>query len=127
MRTNEAGITNSFSYNTIGQLTKAVNSLDTPCEAVLQIEYTYLKTGNRAQRTVTDVKSLQTRYTTDGLERIYQVEKQDDYTKDFRQIRENSYNAQGQQITMDEIDWMRTDDQGASTEQRSNRSLEYDD
>ncbi|TGO18043.1 hypothetical protein BPAE_0398g00060 [Botrytis paeoniae] len=126
-RTNEADITNSFSYNTIGQLTKAVNSLDTPCEAVLQIEYTYLGTGNGAQRTVTDAKGLKTCYTTDGLERIYRVEKQDDYTKDFRLIRENSYNAQGQQITMDEIDWMRTDDQGTSTKQRSSRSLEYDD
>lgn len=71
LRTNEAGITNSFTYNTIGQLTKAVNSLDTPCEAVLQIEYTYLGTGNGAQRTVTDAKGLQTCYTTDGLERIY--------------------------------------------------------
>jgi RHS repeat-associated protein len=76
--------------------------------------------------TVTDGQGTQTRYYTDGLERVILVEKQDVASaKSFRVVQERAYNEYGQYIQAVEVDWLRTS--GQPTEQRTVADLQYDD
>ncbi|OAA44081.1 YD repeat-containing protein [Beauveria brongniartii RCEF 3172] len=122
----EAGVSDHFSYDIIGRLVKTITSPGTPYQAVLQHEYNILQGSKGYRKTVTDAKGVKTRYTTDGLERLCQVDKQDaDGT--FRVTEEHSYNAQGQRDATVEIDWLRSKGGKAPVEQRSRKSMEYDD
>ena len=128
------GIHTDFQYDRIGRLVTVTVSPNTRYEASRQYDYAIAPGGVGSRVTVTDAKSVQTRYTTDGLERVRRVEKQDDdgqyddkknYQGTFRLVSEQSYNALGQSIEMVEIDWLRTN--GEPVEQRDSRRIEYDD
>ncbi|KAM0152547.1 hypothetical protein ACHAPG_007621 [Botrytis cinerea] len=122
---NQTGISTHFYYDSLGRSTKIVHSQGTSYESVERQEYISLGVNNGSSRTVTDAKGVQTRYITDGLERLWRAEKQDDQV--FRMIQENTYNAQDQLITTSDIDWLRTDKIESPSEQKSIKSMEYDD
>ncbi|KAI9644327.1 hypothetical protein NHQ30_007684 [Ciborinia camelliae] len=124
---NEVGISTHFYYDSLGRPIRSVTSQGTPYEAVQRQEYTFLGTNNGSRRTATDAKGIQTRYITDGLERLRRVEQQDPVSQVFRLIQEDSYNAQDQRITTSEIDWLRDERGGSPVEQRNTKSLQYDD
>ncbi|KAF7616925.1 RHS repeat protein [Aspergillus flavus] len=129
----ENGIETEYQYDLMGRQTKTTVSSGTPYQATEQVEYVVLEdAGTRV--TTTDGKGVQARYTTDGLERVLRVETQDDdgtwdqynsYTGTFRVVQERSYNALDQCITETDIDWLRSGN--TPTEQRTSRTLEYDD
>ncbi|KAF5875234.1 putative rhs repeat protein [Botrytis fragariae] len=121
----QSGISTHYYYDSLGRSSKIVHSQGTSYESVERQEYLFLGIDNGSRTTVFDAKNVQTRYIADGLERLWRVEKQDDQV--FRVIQENSYNAQDQLITASDIDWLRTDRIDLPTEQRSTKSMEYDD
>lgn len=128
------GIYTDFQHDQIGRLTTVTVAPNTRYEASRQYEHAIVPGGIGSRVTVTDAKSVQTRYITDGLERVRRVERQDDdgqyderktYQGTFRLVAEQSYNASGQNIETVEIDWLRTD--GKPVEQRDSQKIEYDD
>ncbi|KID81095.1 YD repeat-containing protein [Metarhizium guizhouense ARSEF 977] len=123
----EGGITEHLSYDTIGRFGKVITSQGTPYETVLQHSYTILGGSNGSQKTVTDAKGVQTRYTADGLNRVCRVERHDVDRTTFRVIQENSYNAQGQQIVTKDIDWLRSEGGKEPTKQESCKTMTFDD
>jgi YD repeat-containing protein len=122
---NEIGISDSYSYDTLGRLVKIITALGTSSESIQLQEYSILGGRGGTSRTTTDAKGVQTRYISDGLDRLRRVEKQDE-TRTFRVIQEDSYNAQDQLVQSSEIDWMKTEYEKSPTEQRNTRLLEYD-
>ncbi|KAF7883302.1 uncharacterized protein EAF02_005222 [Botrytis sinoallii] len=122
---NQTGISTHYYYDSLGRASKTVHSQGTPYESVESQEYIFLGVNNGSRRTVIDAKGVQTRYITDGLERLWRVEKQDGQV--FRLIQENSYNAQDQLITTSDIDWLRTEKIESPSEQKSIKLMEYDD
>ncbi|KAF7947261.1 uncharacterized protein EAE97_004510 [Botrytis byssoidea] len=122
---NQIGISTHYYYDSLGRASKTVHSQGTPYESVERQEYLFLGVNNGSRRTMIDAKGVQTRYITDGLERLWRVEKQDGQV--FRLIQEHSYNTQDQLITTSDIDWMRTERIESPSEQRSIKSMEYDD
>ncbi|KAL9477371.1 hypothetical protein ACSS6W_007212 [Trichoderma asperelloides] len=129
-----AGVQDSFVYDKLNRLLKATTALGCPQESVRQQEYDKPEDGNGSCLVVTDTNGVKTRYITDGLGRLCEVEKQDkDASSEntrtnvdvFRKVQERKYNAQDQCIETVEIDWLRTDD-GGLLEQRSSQALEYD-
>lgn len=128
------GIPTNFQYDRIGRLLTVIVSPNTRYEASRRYEYDLAPGGVGSRVTVTDAKSVQTRYITDGLERLRQVERQDDdgqydvkktYHGTFRLVSERSYNALDQIIEEVEVDWLRIN--GQSVEQRDSQRIEYDD
>ncbi|KAF7587276.1 hypothetical protein BBP40_007493 [Aspergillus hancockii] len=134
-QTDDDGVQDRFQYDKLGRMIKATTARGTRYEATRQNEYSINEDGTGWLLSMTDAKGVQSRYITDGLERICQVEKQDDdgtwdgttgkYSGTFRLVQERSYNAQGQCNKTAEIDWLRTN--GNLLEQRSSQQLEYDD
>ncbi|PYI08541.1 hypothetical protein BO78DRAFT_468512 [Aspergillus sclerotiicarbonarius CBS 121057] len=129
-----AGVTTTQQHDAMGRVTQTTAAPGTAFEAIKKHEYTVLADTVGWRVTVTDTKGVQTRYFTDGLDRVVRVESQDDdgswdqynaYTGTFRVIRERRYNALGQCSEEAEIDWLRAS--GTPTEQRTTRSLAYDD
>lgn len=129
-----AGIETTHRYDAIDRVTQTVTAPGKDFEARKQHEYAVLENAVGWQVMVTDSKGVQTRYFTDGMDRVVQVESQDDdgswdqyqtYTGTFRVVQERRYNAIGQCTEEVDIDWLRTS--GAPTELRTTRSLEYDD
>ncbi|KGQ10723.1 Wall-associated protein [Beauveria bassiana D1-5] len=125
------GVQTDFEYDKIGQLTKKVASPNTSYEASEEHRYSVLQ-GDIGYCVMTkDAKGVQTRYITDGLERICKIDKQDaDADGDvsnstFRTVQERSYNNIGQCVAVVDSDWLRT--KGEPTEQQLRQSLEYDD
>lgn len=123
---NEAGIYTNNYYDSLGRPTRTVSSQGTQYESVQLQEYTVLGSLNGYKRTETDAKGVKTNYITDGLERPRRVEQQDHEGQVVRVIKENTYNSIGQQITTSNIDWLRTEKVGSPIEQRSTKSMEYD-
>ena len=128
------GVYTDFQHDRIGRLITVTVAPNTRYEASRQYEHAIVPDGIGSRVTVTDAKSVQTRYTTDGLERLRRVERQDDdgqyddkktYHGTFRLVSEQSYNASGQNIETVEIDWLRTS--GKPVEQRDSQKIEYDD
>ena len=124
---NEADITEHFYYDKIGRQIKAVTAQGTPYESAQETTYAVLGIPNGTQRTITEATGVKTRYTSDGLERLYTIHKQDDMTQTMRLVQQNKYNAQGQETEVIEMDWLRTGNKDKPTEQRSTKSIEYDD
>ncbi|TGO87381.1 hypothetical protein BPOR_0230g00080 [Botrytis porri] len=122
---NQTGIYTHYYYDSLGRASKTVHSQGTPYESAERQEYIFLGVNSGSRRTVIDTKGVQTRYITDGLERLWRVEKQDGQV--FRVIQENSYNAQDQLIMISDIDWLRTEKLESPSEQKSIKSMEYDD
>ncbi|KAE8353323.1 hypothetical protein BDV28DRAFT_148202 [Aspergillus coremiiformis] len=129
----QAGTESRFQYNTIGQLVRKTVSPGTAYEATEYYKSAVREGAVGYDSTVTDTKGVQTRYITDGLERILRVEQQDDdgawsvngaYQGTFRVIQEHNYNAHGQRSETVDIDWLRTG--GQPKQQRSQVSFEYD-
>ncbi|KAJ6127919.1 hypothetical protein N7471_009136 [Penicillium samsonianum] len=135
LQTDDDGVQDRFQYDKLGRMIKATTALGTRYEATRQNEYSINEDGTGWLLSMTDAKGVQSRYITDGLERICQMEKQDDdgtwnettgkYSGTLRLVQERSYNAQGQCSKTAEIDWLTT--KGTLVEQRSSQELEYDD
>ncbi|KAF7175522.1 hypothetical protein CNMCM7691_008623 [Aspergillus felis] len=123
LQKDDHGVQDRFQYDKLGRMLKATTALGTRYEATRQNEYSINQDGTGWLLSMTDAKGVQSRYITDGLERICQVEKQDD-DGTFRLVQERSYNAQGQCSKTAEIDWLAT--KGTLVEQRSSQELEYD-
>ncbi|KAM3516286.1 hypothetical protein MY11210_000045 [Beauveria gryllotalpidicola] len=126
-----AGVQTDFEYDKIGQLTKKIVSPDTSYQASEEHQYSVLQGDIGYCVMAKDAKGVQTRYITDGLERICKVDRQDAdaggdvSNKTFRTVQERSYNNIGQCVAVVDSDWLRT--KGEPTEQQLRRSLEYDD
>jgi RHS repeat-associated protein len=123
LQKDDDGVQDRFQYDKLGRMLKATAALGTRYEATRQNEYSINQDGTGWLLSMTDAKGIQSRYITDGLERICQVEKQDDGGT-FRLVQERGYNAQGQCDKTAEIDWLTT--KGTPVEQRSSQELEYD-
>ncbi|KAJ8066513.1 hypothetical protein OCU04_005571 [Sclerotinia nivalis] len=112
----EADVETRFGYDQIGRQISTTVSPGTVYEATQTHEYVLSRDTAGYTVTVTDAKGLKTRSTTDGLQRVCQVERQDDdgesksgsYTGTFRIVQEKSYNALGQCIRLTDIDWLRS-------------------
>jgi RHS repeat-associated protein len=123
LQTDDDGVQDRFQYDKLGRMLKATTAPGTRYEATRQNEYSINEDGTGWLLSMTDAKGVQSRYITDGLERICQVEKQDDGGT-FRLVQERSYNAQGQCTKTAEIDWLSM--KGTLVDQRSSQELEYD-
>ncbi|KAB8240072.1 hypothetical protein BDV35DRAFT_398973 [Aspergillus flavus] len=127
------GVENIFNYDKVGRLAKATVSRGTSFEATRQYEYAIASGGVGYRLVATDAKGLKTRYITDGFERIYRVERQDDdgqysgttYNGTFRALQERRYDQIGQCIQVDVIDWLGTTD--TRREERIKKYPTYDD
>ncbi|GKZ33299.1 hypothetical protein AbraIFM66950_003142 [Aspergillus brasiliensis] len=113
-----AGTETIQQYDLMGRLLQNTAAPGTAFEATTKHEYAVLADTTGWRVTVTDTKGVQTRYFTDGLDRVLQVETQDDdgtwdqynvYTGTFRVVRERRYNSLDQ------------------CSEETTRSLEYDD
>ncbi|GFF23650.1 wall-associated protein, partial [Aspergillus udagawae] len=122
LQKDDDGVQDRFEYDKLGRMLKATAALGTQYEATRQNEYSINQDGTGWLLSMTDAKGIQSRYITDGLERICQVEKQDDGGT-FRLVQERGYNAQGQCDKTAEIDWLTM--KGTAVEQRSSQELEY--
>ncbi|OAA41127.1 YD repeat-containing protein [Beauveria brongniartii RCEF 3172] len=126
-----AGVQTDFEYDKIGQLTKKIVSPNTSYQTSEEHRYSVLQADIGYCVMTKDAKGVQTRYITDGLERICKVDRQDaDADGDvsnstFRTVQERSYNNIGQCVAVVDSDWLRT--KGEPTEQQLRQSLEYDD
>ncbi|KAL6886046.1 hypothetical protein GGI43DRAFT_431856 [Trichoderma evansii] len=127
--TDKDGIERHIQYDKIGRITlDMVSPGKKPYEAVMKNEYTVTEGVPGYSVTTTDFQGLQLRQHTDGLGRICRIERQDDsdgMLGPFRVVQERKYNKIGQVITVNDIDWLKVGDK--STEQHSERKLEYDD
>ncbi|QSZ29625.1 hypothetical protein DSL72_004141 [Monilinia vaccinii-corymbosi] len=111
----EADVETQFKYDRIGRQIRTTVSPGTAYEAKEIQEYVLLGDTAGYTLTITDAKGVKTRSTTDGLQRVCQVERQDDdgemklgaYTGTFRIVQEKKYNSLGQCISMTDIDWLR--------------------
>ncbi|KAJ5159864.1 uncharacterized protein N7482_006868 [Penicillium canariense] len=130
------GVQANFQYDPIGRLLKKTISGGTPYESVQSYEYIFMP-QNRTGYCVTskNPKGVATRQFTDGLERLYRVEKQDDdgeypatgtYDGTFRTVEARQYNAVGQCIEVTTTDWLRAIGEQPQ-QQQVTKSMEYDD
>ena len=139
-----AGNQSVFTYDNIGRRIKVTMAPGTPYESTQQHEYAALKDGENEVIgccvTVTESKGVKTRYLIDGLERVLQIESQDDdgrwgpqgnvkaYSGTFRLVQKRRYDALNQCIEVVDIDWLRGTKEGDTlTEQHSSQKFEYDD
>ncbi|KAK0716312.1 hypothetical protein B0H67DRAFT_610844 [Lasiosphaeris hirsuta] len=139
-----AGNQSLLTYDTLGRQVKLTTSPGTSYEATQQRDYTVLRDDDGdpvgCRITVADAKGVKIRYSTDGLERVLQTERQDDdgrfsasgndklYSGTFRLVQERCHNAQNQCIQVVDIDWLTgAKARDTPTEQRSTRSFKYDD
>ncbi|KAM0455675.1 hypothetical protein ACHAPV_007753 [Trichoderma viride] len=129
----QAGTQTNFTYDGIGRITRTTISPNTSHEATQTIDYTMSSKTAGYIKTVTDVKQVKTRQIFDGLQRLCQIERQDDdgdwdtsgtYTGTFRPVQQKSYDALGQCNQMVEIDWMRAPD--GPKKQSTTYRYEYD-
>ncbi|KAH8124047.1 hypothetical protein ACSS6W_001057 [Trichoderma asperelloides] len=128
-----AGTQTSFKYDEIGRIKRTTVSPETSHEATQTVDYTIPSETAGYIKTVADVKQVKTRYIFDGLQRLCQIDRQDDdgdwdssgaYTGTFRTLQQNSYDALGQCSQMVEIDWMRAPD--GPKKQSTTYRYEYD-
>ncbi|XXG98285.1 DNA replication protein psf2 [Hypoxylon texense] len=123
-----------FQYDKIGRLTKETVSPGTAYEATKQNEFALGEGGIGHSVTTTDFQGAKTRQITDGLGRVFLVERQDDSDPlnpgssspgPFRTIHERRYDEAGQCIRADDVDWIT---RGIiTTELRNQKKIEYDD
>ncbi|KAJ5806343.1 RHS repeat protein [Penicillium pulvis] len=123
--TNRSGVVNSLSYDSLGRLTAATAAVGTKYETTRSQAYSRLPDEVGYCLALTDACGVQTRYYTDGMERVIRSEKQESSTSQtFRVVQERSYNEYGQCVEAVEVDWFYGT--GSPTEQRSVIQLEYD-
>ncbi|PYH93982.1 hypothetical protein BO71DRAFT_441327 [Aspergillus ellipticus CBS 707.79] len=129
-----AGIETAQQYDAMGRVLRTTTAPGTAFEATKSHSYAILNDAAGWRVTVTDTKGVQTRYFTDGLDRVVRVESQDDdgswdqyqaYTGTFRVVQERRYNDLDQCSEQTEIDWLRAS--GRPTEQRTTHLPAYDD
>jgi RHS repeat-associated protein len=130
----QSGVRTNFKYDQVGRLLSTTVSPGTSHEATQKNEYAITSKTAGYTRTVTDVKGVKARHTFDGLQRLCQIERQDDdgdwnsngsYTGTFRVMQQMSYNSLGQCSQMVEVDWLRAAN-GPERQSTSHR-YEYDD
>ncbi|CAD6441806.1 34f6a79c-e88d-466b-bef5-8af45c46dfa9 [Sclerotinia trifoliorum] len=129
----EAGVETQFKYDQVGRQISTTVSPGTVYEATQTHEYVLSGETAGYTVTVTDAKGLKTRSTTDGLQRVCQIERQDDdgesklgaYTGTFRIVQEKNYNALGQCTRMTDIDWLRASEE--PKKQSAIHDYEYND
>lgn len=127
MHQDSAGVQTDFEYDLTGQLVKKTFSPGTQYEATECLDYTTLSDKSGYCITLSDTKGVQTRYYTDGLQRVCRVEEQDDQGQVFRLVQEHSYDSHGQCITVVDTDWIRTTTSNDPVPQQKTRSIDYDD
>ncbi|KAM0247112.1 hypothetical protein ACHAQJ_009967 [Trichoderma viride] len=129
---NTEGVKDSFQYDKMDRLVQATASPRTPYEATRRYDYAVADSGIGYCLVVTNDKGVKTRHTTDGLERVRLVERQDDsgqentgnnYDGTFRTIEERAYNELGQCDEVYYIDWSNR----GSTEYCRKEGMIYDD
>ncbi|KIL84624.1 hypothetical protein FAVG1_12151 [Fusarium avenaceum] len=125
-----------FGYDNLGRIIEEIVAPATVYEASRKKEYLVDKDGIGYGVTKTDAKGVQTRYITDGMERVVRVEKQDLVHQNpsavdgvFLVIQESFYNKLGQCVQVDKIDWMSEDHVSQTTPKqiRTVKRIEYDD
>ncbi|CAI6342597.1 unnamed protein product [Periconia digitata] len=124
-----------FRYDTLGRLVEKTVSPRTEYEASRKTLYAVAADGVGYIVTETDTKGSQTRYSTDGMERVVRVERQSVVHHQgtsmavgpFQVMQESFYNAVGQCIQVDKMDWLGQDDQNTSKQIRAVTKMEYDD
>ncbi|KAI1248957.1 hypothetical protein MGN70_010160 [Eutypa lata] len=131
----EAGIQSQFEYDQIGRQVSVTVSPGTSYASSRKHQYAPVDGAAGYILTVTDVKGVKTRYTTDGLQRVCQIEKQDDdgkwdangsYTGTFRVVHQRNYNALGQCSQTIDIDWLRVTGKDEPKKQTSTHDYQYD-
>ncbi|KAL7902712.1 hypothetical protein HDV63DRAFT_169648 [Trichoderma sp. SZMC 28014] len=127
MHQDSAGVQTDFEYDLTGQLVKKTISPGTQYEATERLDYKTLSGKAGYCVTMTDAKGVQTRYFTDGLQRVCQVEEQDDQDQVFRLVQEHTYDSLGQCTSVVDTDWIRTTPSHEPAPERKSRSMEYDD
>ncbi|KAM0550287.1 hypothetical protein ACHAPJ_008957 [Fusarium lateritium] len=129
------GIETVFQYDSLGRLLEETVAPATEYEASRKSEYLVDENGIGYGVTKTNGKGVQTRYTTDGMERVVRVEKQDVAHQDastaaavtFRVTQESFYNAAGQCVQADAMDWLSLDHESTPKKILAVRHIEYDD
>ncbi|KAF5962420.1 YD repeat-containing protein, partial [Fusarium bulbicola] len=123
-----------FRYDSLGSLVEEIVAPATAYEASRKSKYLVDEEGVIYGVTKTDVKGIQTRFITDGMERVVQMEKQDLAQHDtsaaksvFRVMQKNSYNAIGQRVQVDKMDWLIQDHESTPQEILKVERTEYDD
>ncbi|KAL6232351.1 hypothetical protein BDW75DRAFT_243047 [Aspergillus navahoensis] len=135
-----AGNDSRLNYDKMDRVISATVNGGTSYEATRRYEFSHGESGYKV--TVTSAKGVKTRYTLDELERVCQIESQDDdgqfksqkdsitaYNGSFRPVQQRRYNSLNQCVQVDEIDWLKGSEDGtvAPIEQRSIRYFGYDD
>ncbi|KAL2166334.1 hypothetical protein VTG60DRAFT_2941 [Thermothelomyces hinnuleus] len=143
------GITNHFRYDSLGRLASLTISRGTLYEATRRYEYVPGVqqddgSGGGSVVTVTDADGVTTRTFTDGLGKVYRVERRDvdddnnnnnnkgssESSKgpQFRVVEEYSYDELGQCVRANEVDWLRSPVEGEGPKQQRNSwEFGYDD
>ncbi|UKZ58882.1 uncharacterized protein TrAtP1_000204 [Trichoderma atroviride] len=127
MHQDSAGVQTDFEYDLTGQLVKKTISPGTQYEATERIDYIIVSDKAGYRVTMTDTKGVQTRYFTDGLQRVCRVEEQDDQNQVFRLVQEHTYDSLGQCTAVVDTDWIRTAASIDPVPQQRTRLMSYDD
>ncbi|KAF5978837.1 RHS repeat [Fusarium coicis] len=121
-------------YDSLGSLVKETIAPATAYEASQMSKYLVDEEGVIYGVTKTDAKGTQTRFITDGMERVVRKGKQDAAQHDastavsmFRVMQKNSYDAVGQRVQVDKMDWFIQDHQNTPQEILTVERIEYDD
>ncbi|KAM0226784.1 hypothetical protein ACHAPO_012081 [Fusarium lateritium] len=122
-QTDEHGHRTEIKHDLMGRLVEETTNAGTSYEATKKQEYAFCSDGQGYELTQTDAQGYKTRITTDAMERVIEVAKQeDDDAAALRVVEEMKYNAIGQCIQVDSIDWIAS----TKTEVRASRKMEFD-
>lgn len=91
MHQDSGGAETNFVYDLTGQLVKKTFSPSTQYEAIEYLGRTTLSDKSGYCITMSDAKGVQTKYYTDGLQRVCLVEEQDYEGQVFRLLKEHGY------------------------------------
>jgi hypothetical protein len=120
-QTDDAGIEDTFEYDAMKRLVRASTAVGTSYEATIRNQYT---TNDSVEMITTDSKGAKVTIIMDGLERVCEVHKQDDYFGAPWPVQERKYNHLGQCVEAMDIDYYHKD--GSYFNIRSTKYLEYD-
>ncbi|KAM0489701.1 hypothetical protein ACHAP8_012310 [Fusarium lateritium] len=122
-QTDEHGHRTEMKHDVMGHLVEETTNAGTSYEATKKQEYAFCSDGQGYELTQTDAQGYKTSITTDAMERVIQVAKQDDSdTAALRVVEEMKYNAIGQCIQVDSIDWI----ESTKKEVRASKTIEFD-
>ncbi|KAK6852073.1 hypothetical protein PG995_012198 [Apiospora arundinis] len=122
-QTDEPGFRQTYDYDSVGRVVVETIAVGTPFEATRRYDRALCPDGKGYEVTQTDANGYKTRVITDAMERTIQFAKQEDRDAgDFRVVEQFTYNALGQCIQVEEIDWIAS----TQTEIRLKKTIEFD-